>query len=203
MISKIHFKLNKNAKTPVGPFANIQTSMNVDMKKYNRGIRTGKISNITGVDLDYDENGQPKQKMCDFIREFGTDYIQSFNTLTQRTPKGGIHLLFQYEADLRQTQTDGIDIRSDNGYLVYSPSSIDGVQYEIINDVDINKMPTDVHSWLLNNLYRKKKTEHKKQHTTLSNSELMENNTYLKVPDPILEKELESLPDEYVNTYNS
>jgi hypothetical protein len=44
--------------------------------------------------------------------------IGKFNTFTQTTPTGGVHLLFQYDEEVKQTQT--IDIRKDGGYSVSS-----------------------------------------------------------------------------------
>lgn len=41
--------------------------------------------------------------------------IDKFNTFTQTTPTGGVHLLFQYDEEVKQTQT--IDIRKDGGYM--------------------------------------------------------------------------------------
>ena len=138
-ITPIYFRLRKNSKRPVDCFTKVTKSKNVDMTSFNKGLRTGYISNITAVDLDLYKGGNS----TDFVNKFGEDYIEKFNTLTQKTPSGGVHLLFQYEEDVRQTQTGAIDIRNDGGYVVFGPSTIDGKQYEIIRDVDIMPMPSE------------------------------------------------------------
>ena len=77
---------------------------------YNTGIICNKRSGVIGVDLDfytkegkekYDPINNPNHKL--FIDKFGNDYIKRFNTYTQETPNGGIHLIFKHHDDFKQT----------------------------------------------------------------------------------------------------
>ena len=151
---KYRLKCVKNSKRPAQPFKNINDvhkSQHISLNHNNWGILTGKQSNIIGVDLDtYKWKGEHS-----FNTKFGEDFIKKFDTLTQRTTKGGIHLLFQYDADIKQTQNEEheIDIRSDGGFLVGAGSVVDGKPYTILNDTTIKKIPDDLKTYLLENLY--------------------------------------------------
>ena len=74
----IYFRLRKSSKRPVDCFTKVTKSKNVDMTSFNKGLRTGYISNITAVDLDLYKGGNS----TDFVNKFGEDYIEKFNTLT-------------------------------------------------------------------------------------------------------------------------
>lgn len=89
-------------------------------KKYpsaNIGIVTGKISGITVVDIDT-KGG--KAVPLDTFPE----------TYTVKTPTGGFHLYYQYDASIQQTantfpQFPNVDIRNDGGYVIAPPSECD------------------------------------------------------------------------------
>ena len=83
--------------------------------KGNHAVLTGEENNITGVDLDFsykltnDElNSNPITKK--FIDLFGKNYIETFDTFTQKTANGGIHLLFRHEEGLTQLQSKAYKI---------------------------------------------------------------------------------------------
>ena len=144
------------------------------LEKSNWGILCNKKTGLVGVDLDQyswsPEHGCHKSK--EFYEKFGDDYITKFNTYTQKTPSGGIHLVFQYDKDLNQVQSQksskfgkGIDIRNghgDNvasgGYLVGAGSVFKGKdgkinKYELVLDEKPKKMPEELKNWLLENIY--------------------------------------------------
>jgi hypothetical protein len=84
----------------------------------NWGIPTGRSSNILVLDVDVkpDENGLN-----------GYDTLKKFpftSTLSQRTPSGGLHLIYAYPEDGRTYGNRvkfeaGCDTRGDGGYILY------------------------------------------------------------------------------------
>lgn len=167
-ITKI--KLKKNDKIP----ANCWTSKNNQSKNYkptannNIGLVCNKESGIIGIDLDfytktlkdgtvkkYDPVNIPEHKV--FVDTFGKDFIKTFDTLTQKTTNGGVHLIFKHDDEIKQTQNEhyNIDIRggNTNGYLVGAGSVVNGKQYKLVNDTSIKPFPDNLKKFLLDNLY--------------------------------------------------
>jgi len=123
--------------------------------KENRGILTGKLSNIVVVDLDFYEKINKKEykklskedkknkeivdklitpfdrSKSKFLNDFGEDFVKKFDTLTFKTANGGTHLIFKYNPIIKTTANDlhNIDIRSDGGYIVAPGSVIDRSAY--------------------------------------------------------------------------
>ena len=87
---------------------------------------------INGIKFDKEKS--------DFLNYFGEDYINKFNTLTQKTVNGGYHLIFKYDKQLKQTVNleHSIDIRSDGGYIVGYGSGI-FKKYTIELDTSLRK----------------------------------------------------------------
>lgn len=77
----------------------------------NIAVVTGKISNLTVVDIDPQHDGTDKP-------------FTSLSTVKSATPSGGWHYYFKYDPDIRSTTglRPGIDIRSEGGYVVLPPS---------------------------------------------------------------------------------
>ena len=146
------------------------------------GIPCGKINNIVVVDLDdykWDEEHS-------FIKTFGRDYSQ-FNTYTQKSCGGGIHLFFKYDTDLyNKNCSNGIDILSDiDAYGEYAKKYVVGTgttirfsekdkkkygttkdygTYSVLVDKPIIECPENLKKWLLDNCY----SEEDKKRTTKS-----------------------------------
>ena len=103
-----------------------------------------------------------------------TDKYGEFDTLTVKTPSGGIHYYFLYNTNNKVVNNlieqipnatefygHGIDVRtekkkSDNkttespgGYVVGPDSEINNKKYTIINDKPISEMPEELAFWLL------------------------------------------------------
>ena len=137
----LKFTLPRNSKTPNTKWTakSCHSTKHTASHAHNVGLLTGQRNDIVGVDLDTYKWGDPHA----FTQAFGTDYIRTFNTLTQRTPRGGIHLIFKYEPEVRQTQSSEheIDIRSDGGFLVGAGSVFNDKPYVICNDAPIQPMP--------------------------------------------------------------
>ena len=89
----------------------------------NVGILTGKVSGITIVDIDVSKGTQVS--------------LDTFpRTLTVKTPTGGYHLYYKYDARILQTantfpQFPHVDIRNDGGYVVAPPSECDYVKENV------------------------------------------------------------------------
>jgi len=166
----LKIKLKNNDKLPINTWtaSNNQSKNYKPNEKNNIGLVCNKDSGIIGVDLDfytktlkdgtiklYDPINIKEHKV--FIDKFGEDYINRFDTLTQQTTNGGLHLIFKHDGDLKQTQNESynIDIRggTSNGYLVGSGSVVNGKEYKIIHNTTIKPIPADLKEFLLNNLY--------------------------------------------------
>lgn len=156
------------------------------------GIPTGKINNIVVIDLD-DYKWDDEHP---FIKSFGRDY-KKFNTYTQKSGKGGIHLFFKYDSNIyNKNCSNGIDILSDineegiykKKYVVGAGSQIkysekdkekyglneDYGTYTILNDCDIVEMPKDLKDWLFKHCYSeenvKRKQVKKQKEVAVSNT---------------------------------
>lgn len=75
----------------------------------NIAVACGKISGITVVDIDSDAE--------EWLKKLPP-------SLTQKTPNGGFHIIYNYEHSCTNSVGiyTGIDIRTDGGYVVVSPS---------------------------------------------------------------------------------
>jgi len=107
----------------------------------NIGVKTGKISNITVIDVD-------QHPIPDEIKT----YFNTDTTLSQKTNKG-YHFFFKYEKDLPKTRIDAlhIDIENDGGQVVVSPSTIDN-KIRKINMMFVAEMPKDLKEFLLSKI---------------------------------------------------
>lgn len=104
------------------------------------GIITGKVSNITVVDIDaYKAGAAPLDKFPP--------------TLTVRTGNGGYHLYYQYHPGLTISANayknlPGVDIRSDGGYVIAPPSVTSyagkGGTYSVYRDLPIAPFPASL-----------------------------------------------------------
>ena len=131
-------EVKQNYKTPTKPkWENGTNNKLRPNTNYNTGIICNKRSGIIAVDLDfYDKKGKEKYDPINnpnhkiFIDKFGNDYINRFNTYTQSTPNGGIHLIFKHHDNFQQTSNDKfkIDTRggNTNGYVVMAGSIVNG-----------------------------------------------------------------------------
>ena len=130
--------LREGSKLPATPNGFKNASKDEDVLKewlklnpsFNIGIATGLVSGLTVVDVDV-KNGHK-----------GKESLKSLNlppTLTVKTPTGGWHLYFKYNPSIKSAIgiLDGIDIKSDGGYVVAPPSTTPEGVYEFVNDHEI------------------------------------------------------------------
>lgn len=95
----------------------------------NIGIVTGKLSGITVVDID--TKGDEVVPLETFPE-----------TYTVKTPSGGYHLYYKYDASIKQTantypQFPHVDIRNDGGYVVAAGSD----KYEVVKQMEPQAFP--------------------------------------------------------------
>ncbi len=124
----------------------------------NIAIRTGSISGICVLDIDPRNNGNDSFDLLE--RTYG----KLPYTLESSTGGNGKHLFFEYDPRVsfnRNNFFQGIDFKSENGYVIVPPSNhISGTHYlwEDFSDPDttpIRKMP----EWLIEKLNEPKKIQ--------------------------------------------
>ena len=128
------------------------SNTNVDTNQYDTGIITGTKNNLLVLDVDVKDNGI--EEIHKYIGKFG-----DINTLTIKTPSGGIHYYFQYKCFNSDTnylieeyitnrtkyRGCGLDIRTNGGYIKAPPSP----NYKITNNTSINEINETLLLWLL------------------------------------------------------
>lgn len=178
----------------------------------NHAVLTGKVNNITGIDLDFgyklsDDELQKNNITKKFIELFGRE--PEWNTYTVRTRSGGLHYYFEYDEDIKQTQDSDcyIDIRG-NGGCLYGAGTIvtkgkKQGKYICINNVTPIKMPDELKEFLLENLYTKKdpiQTESNKKNKIKKANNRKHRYSF---SDDELRCIFDGLPKEYWTTYSS
>lgn len=137
--------------------------------EYNIGIWTG-ASDLLVLDLDLkvpkkmiqvDEFSSPREIQdhdkpvvsgYSTLLELQREYMD-FRTYTVITPRNGLHMYFRYGGhELRPTVNlyPGIDLRCGGSYVVGAGSKTSIGTYEVVDDLDVNVLPT----WLERTLLR-------------------------------------------------
>lgn len=135
------FRCKQNQKVPATKHGYYDARKNLNINElikpnFNVAIAC-RLSNIFVLDLDVDLrkglNGIETIKNLE--RQIGEMPL----TLTQSTPRGGIHLIFSDDGIIDPIGKIGkdCDIRW-NGYILCEPSSINGVSYRFIKGIDNN-----------------------------------------------------------------
>jgi len=136
------FPVTRNGKTPAVPAAEgghgcLDATTDQDKirewwSKYpdaNIGIATGKKSGILVLDIDNKNGHSGSETLRDLQAQLG----RLPDGPICLTPNGGMHLYFRYpigvEVKTKAGLADGIDIRSNGGYVVGPPSIIDRREY--------------------------------------------------------------------------
>ena len=112
--------------------------------------------------IDLDRHDLQKDGVANFdrlLKDIGQDSIE---TMTQKTPSNGIHLIFRSDDELSQVNGianafpdyPGIDLRNRN-YIVSEPSSINGKYYEFLNNIDPQPMPLKLKQYILEHVESK------------------------------------------------
>ena len=151
-------KLNKNSKTPIKNeyFKDAKAFDQIDITKYNVGLLAG-ANNLIILDVDIKDGGLIEWN------DYRAEHFEPY-TMQQQTPSGGYHYIFKHHDDTyTEEQVElihklknkskyrgkGLDIRKNNGYIVFSPSIIDDKPYRLLNAVEPQKIPLPLLKWLL------------------------------------------------------
>jgi hypothetical protein len=123
---------------------------------YNIGINCG-ASGLCVVDLD-PPNGVTR--WLDMCMKFGTD---AMDTYAVGTPRLGLHLYYRLPAGRKAKSSngqiaEGVDIKSDGGYVVAAGSVLDGREYEAQDERELTELP----GWLLTMVEKRDATEDEK-----------------------------------------
>jgi hypothetical protein len=108
------------------------------MPEANIGMACGTPSDLWVLDVDGQEGEQS-------LLAFGHGFPA---TLTQYTPSGGLHFVFRHMAGLGNSAgsiAPKLDTRGDGGYIVVSPSVVNGREYRWAGKVE----PQPIPGWLL------------------------------------------------------
>lgn len=146
-------RIKKNGKAPLvaGAFNGEDENVVRDWIKEggNWGYLTGSLSGVVVIDIDT-HNGVSG---ADNLKEFCEKYdIELPDTKTVMTPSGGLHLYYNLPEKYNDVQfiqnhkeLEGVDFQTHGRYVVGWGSQIDGVKYQVINDVEMTYLPA---KWL-------------------------------------------------------
>ena len=218
-------QLIQNCKNPKNKWQDKKNQSKTNIYKFdskkqycNLGVPTGKVNNITVVDLDFYSKDDEVFNLEDstFIKTFGYNYIEDFDTFTVKTPSGGIHLYFKYDEDIGQTanKEHQVDTRNNGGYVVSPNSIVKGNKYEIIKDTHFKHIPDNLKEYLVNVILNKKvKKKVKKKRKEIKKTEdkeeeIIEEEGYYHLDkftynfsDELLIEIIKGLPKKYFNSY--
>jgi hypothetical protein len=106
-----------------------KTSFKVGAKN-GLAIPTGELNDCVVIDIDLFD--LKEISACKFIKKFYNNDINNHKGIVQKTPDG-YHLFFKYRSDLLSHDHLGkhrhINIRSNDDYVVISPSQVYGKKY--------------------------------------------------------------------------
>jgi hypothetical protein len=133
----------------------------------NYAIVCGKVSNLTVIDVDTKNGGDPTPFLNRGFYEV-------------RTPSGGYHFYFKYCEDLPSTLQKkegkgflkGIDIQSDKKLVFAAPSEFANGTYTLVNEGVIEQIPDDLLVRILSALEPEKETPEYTPFTPIKNPEM-------------------------------
>ena len=153
------FPLMKNGKTPL--IENWQNDCSCSPLQISYWMKNAEECNwglpctpndLFVLDIDvHNVNGlESAKKLLNELK------IGEIDTLCQKTPSGGLHMIFKSDDDLKNVANTsnsfkdypGIDIRS-MGYIAICPSSINDKQYTFTSDKEIKEMPIALKEFIL------------------------------------------------------
>lgn len=123
----------------------------------NIGLATGRGSGLYVIDIDEGVTSSGRPKTGEQTWEaLEAQYGETPVTDAAATPNGGRHLLFQFPEDVDTLPSTvgrlgpDVDTRGDGGYIILSPSTVDGRQYQWLMDVGPGPLPT----WVISRVMR-------------------------------------------------
>jgi len=163
---------------------------------------------VSLVDIDFLKKlSKKEQKSNIFLKTFGQNFVESFNTFTVLTQSKGFHLYFKY-VDIpscvsNQTREgEYVDFLNDRKYVVSTGHSYRNRKYKTFLDTSIKEMPSELYEYLKNILPKPKgnNTKKNKNPYTKKNTNCYINKFSYDMGDK-LKHILKSIPDTYFNTY--
>lgn len=145
--------------------AEIESWLNSPIQNY--AIVCGKISNLTVIDVDTKNGGDPTPFLNRGFYEV-------------KTPSGGYHFYFKYSEDIpstlqkknREGFLKGIDIQSDKKLVFAPPSSFANGGYTVTNDGPIIDIPDDLLVQIISALEPEKEAQEYTPFTPIKNPEM-------------------------------
>ena len=217
----LKIRLIKNTKLPrdkwgnkTMPFKGFNVHKSINTTQFNIGILTGKQNNLLVLDIDVKDDGINEFKK--YIDEYGEPM-----TVKQQTPNKGFHYFFtfthsdkkcefliqNYLTNKSKYRNKGLDIRSNNGYIVAAPSCIYDKHYKFIRNFDeceLLEMPESLINFLLLDLNenKEKKTRTKKTIKQEPIIKQLEQNFKSNINDETIIYYLRLLPSKYKDNYS-
>jgi len=173
----------------------------------HKGIKHYHNNNICVLDIDFfKKQSEEEIKNNLFIKEFGLNFIKTFNTFTIKTQSGGFHLYFKYQKDL-STCISGqvrkgldIDFLSDGRYIVGPDNIINNNKYSIYINKSIKKIPSKLYEFIRDTL-PKRNNKNKKQNKKFINKTKNINQFSYNIDDTTFNEIVNNMPDTYFNSY--
>lgn len=114
----------------------------------NLGVATGSVSGFWVIDIDLKKG---KNGWESLVNQYGEDLdIDKQTELLQQTASGSFHVLVYSDEEIIPMNKvgvfTGIDVRSDGGYIVVSPSTIGNNEYQW-NNIELE--PAEFKKWSL------------------------------------------------------
>jgi len=114
----------------------------------NIGVATGSASGFWVIDIDIKEG--KKSGWESLVEQYGDIEIDKQTELLQRTASGSFHVIIETDTEIKPMNKvgvlPGVDVRSDNGYIVVAPSKIGDAEYSW-NDITLP--PAEFKHWSL------------------------------------------------------
>ena len=128
---------------PGGEFEGFNLGMRGGTQRRNEA--TGEAEHLAIIDLDIKNGKNGVQYLTEACKAKGLRLDDFEHTRIQRTPGGGLHLLYWAPQPIKQGadvlgERCGVDTRDAGGFVVVAPSTAQGRQYEWLTDAPIAPM---------------------------------------------------------------
>jgi len=147
-------------------------------KSINMGVKTGKMSNVLGIDFDFVESvlkkkiytGKGSIQDIELANKQHSDGLELVKlempyldwTTVQQSTFGGVHLFYIYDEEVPKTAFNfkgiHIDIESEGGQIVVEPSIVGG-QKRTISGKGVKPLPKELKDLIINNCGKNKNEE--------------------------------------------
>jgi len=132
---------------------------NNDPKKWKKGLQanannlaipTGELNDCVVIHID--SLHLKDIALCKFLKKFYNGDINNHKGIVQKTHNDCYHLFFKYRSDLLSYEGIGkyrhIHIRSNDDYVVISPSQVYGKKYKVLKDEPLEQMTDEMFNYI-------------------------------------------------------